>query len=73
MEKFLEFLDNLPELSQKDVLRYSQYLVYFVAFGFCMVVLGRVANFLAVVGGWIAWFAWPFVLLFGGIGQLLIG
>lgn len=53
--------------------RFGHYILYFIAFGFFMMVLGRIAGFIAYVGSWIAWFAGPFVWVFGTVGGLLVG
>lgn len=65
-----------PKLSRREIVlfisRFWQYIVYFLAFGFAMMILGRVASFIVIVGSWIAWFAWPFVWVFGTVGRLLV-
>ena len=54
------------------VIHYGQYIVYFVAFGFFMMILGRVAEVIAVILSWVAWLSWPFVLVFGAFGRLFV-
>ena len=62
---------NQEELFQV-ISAYAQFTIYFAAFGFAMMFLGHTAAFVAKVGSWVAWFLYPFVLMFGSLGRIIV-
>ncbi|KAI3077245.1 hypothetical protein CBS147343_4075 [Aspergillus niger] len=47
-------------------------MVYLIALGFVMMVIGRAAGYVVLVGSWIVWFARPFAWLLGALGRALL-
>ncbi|OJJ76430.1 hypothetical protein ASPBRDRAFT_192571 [Aspergillus brasiliensis CBS 101740] len=47
-------------------------MVYLITLGFVMMVIGRAAGYMVLVGSWIVWFARPFAWLLGALGRALL-
>lgn len=65
-----------PKPKDKDIGRFlaagGQALVNLVALGFFMMVIGRLAWYVVLVGSWIVWFAKPFGLIFSIVGRMML-
>lgn len=46
--------------------------VYFLFLGFVVVILGRIAGYMVLIGSWVVWFAKPFGWIFSWIGKALL-
>lgn len=64
-----------PKAGQFDLGRsltdLGQALVYLVALGFVMIIIGRAAGYIVLVGSWVVWFAKPFGWTFGLLARAL--
>ncbi|PYH74605.1 putative NTP binding protein [Aspergillus vadensis CBS 113365] len=47
-------------------------MVYLIALGFVMMIIGRAAGYVVLIGSWIVWFAKPFAWLLGALGRALL-
>ncbi|KAL2000663.1 hypothetical protein VTN02DRAFT_2776 [Thermoascus thermophilus] len=46
--------------------------VYFFFLGFVVVILGRIAGYMVLIGSWVVWFAKPFGWIFSWMGKALL-
>lgn len=64
-----------PKNSQFDLRQtltdLGQALVYLVALGFVMIIIGRAAGYIVIIGSWVVWFAKPFGWTFGLLARAL--
>lgn len=65
-----------PKPGEKDLGRsladLGQAIVYLIALGFLMIILGRAAGYVVFLGSWVVWFAKPFGWAFGLIAKALV-
>jgi hypothetical protein len=66
-----------PKPSEKDLARFAtdlcQAMVYLVALGFIMMLVGRALEYVVLVGSWIIWFIRPLGWVLGLLGRVLLG
>ncbi|KKK17407.1 hypothetical protein P175DRAFT_0462166 [Aspergillus ochraceoroseus IBT 24754] len=65
-----------PKTNDKDLARslaeIGQAMVYLVVLGFIMMIVGRAAGYVVLIGSWVVWFARPFALVFATVGRALL-
>ena len=65
-----------PKPGEKDISRsladLGQAIVYLIALGFLMIIIGRAAGYVVLLGSWVVWFAKPFGWAFGLIAKALV-
>ncbi|PLB47958.1 hypothetical protein P170DRAFT_410382 [Aspergillus steynii IBT 23096] len=65
-----------PKSNDKDVARslteLGQAVIYLVALGFIMMVVGRAAGYIVLIGSWIVWVTKPFGWILGTLGRALL-
>ncbi|PYI08198.1 hypothetical protein BO78DRAFT_311052 [Aspergillus sclerotiicarbonarius CBS 121057] len=65
-----------PTPNRKDFARslidLCEAMIYLVTLGFIMMIIGRAAGYVVLVGSWIVWFAKPFAWLLGTLGRALL-
>ncbi|RAK99193.1 putative NTP binding protein [Aspergillus ibericus CBS 121593] len=65
-----------PTPNRKDFARslidLCEAMIYLVTLGFIMIIIGRAAGYVVLVGSWIVWFAKPFAWLLGTLGRALL-
>ncbi|PYH95996.1 hypothetical protein BO71DRAFT_397505, partial [Aspergillus ellipticus CBS 707.79] len=65
-----------PKPNRRDfvwsVFELCQAMVYLVTLGVVMIVIGRAAGYVVLVGSWIVWFAKPFAWFLGTLGRALL-
>ncbi|OOF99674.1 hypothetical protein ASPCADRAFT_203443 [Aspergillus carbonarius ITEM 5010] len=65
-----------PTPNRKDFARslidLCEAMIYLVTLGFVMMIIGRAAGYVVLVGSWIVWFAKPFAWLLGTLGRALL-
>ncbi|KAK1140416.1 hypothetical protein N8T08_010360 [Aspergillus melleus] len=65
-----------PKSKDKDIARslteFGQAVIYLVALGFIMMVVGRAAGYIVLIGSWIVWVTKPFGWVLGTLGRALL-
>lgn len=65
-----------PRSKDKDLARslteLGQAVIYLVALGFIMMVVGRAAGYIVLIGSWIVWVTKPFGWVLGTLGRALL-
>ncbi|KAL4897918.1 hypothetical protein BDV59DRAFT_190694 [Aspergillus ambiguus] len=65
-----------PGSEDKDILRsltdFGQAVFYLAALGFLMMVIGRAAGYVVLVGSWIVWFTRPFGWILGSVARAVL-
>ncbi|KAA8650637.1 hypothetical protein EYZ11_002822 [Aspergillus tanneri] len=65
-----------PRPNEKDLARslteLGQAVIYLVALGFIMMVVGRAAGYIVLVGSWVVWVTKPFGWILGALGRALL-
>lgn len=66
-----------PRPSKKDlagsVTEIVQAVAYTLVLAFIMVIVGRTAGYIVLIGSWVVWFARPFAWVIGAMGRALLG
>lgn len=50
----------------------AQAIVYLISLGFMMIIIGRAAGYVVIVGSWVVWMAKPFGWAFGLVARALV-
>ncbi|PWY73591.1 hypothetical protein BO70DRAFT_364484 [Aspergillus heteromorphus CBS 117.55] len=65
-----------PKPNRKDfawsLVEICQAMIYLVTLGVVMIIIGRAAGYVVLVGSWIVWFAKPFAWFLGTLGRALL-
>ncbi|KAF9893821.1 hypothetical protein FE257_009991 [Aspergillus nanangensis] len=65
-----------PQNNERDLFRsmadIGQAVVYLVALGFMMMIVGRAAGYVVLIGTWIVWFTKPFGWVLGALAKVLL-